>query len=65
MIVNVAILVAGEHLAATHAHRLDRVLLLHDPRADIEEMDVLLDVEVAGEPCEVVPIPHHLYSTIR
>ena len=37
---------------------LDRVLVLHDPGADVEEVDVLLDVEVAGEPGEVVPVPH-------
>ena len=40
------------------ADGLDRVLLVHDPRADVEEVDVLLDVEVAGEPGEVVPVPH-------
>ena len=34
------------------------ILVLHHPGADVEEVDVLLDVEVAGEPGEVVPVAH-------
>ena len=29
---------------------------LHDPCADVEEVNVLLDVEVAGEPGVVIPV---------
>src|SRR5207302_7569074 len=46
------------HLPAPHADSPDRVLVLHHPGAEVEEVDVLLDVEVAGEPGEVVPVPH-------
>ena len=65
MIVDVAVLGAGEHLPAAHADRLDRVLLLHDPGADVEEVDVLLDVEVAGEPGEVVPVAHLVVMSVQ
>src|SRR6185437_3762661 len=58
VIVNVAVVRAGKHGAAAHADRPHRVFVLHGPGADVEEMDVLFDVEVAGEPGEVVPVPH-------
>ena len=58
VVVDVAVLRAGAHLPAAHADGLDRVLLLHDPGADVEEVDVLLDVEVARQPGEVVPVAH-------
>ena len=58
MVVDVAVLRLGEHLPAAHADGLDRVLVLHHPGADVEEVDVLLDVEVAREPGEVVPVAH-------
>ena len=36
----------------------NRIFVLHDPGADIEIVDVLLDVEVARQPGEVVPVAH-------
>src|SRR5690349_18686397 len=35
-----------------------RILVSQQPRADVEVVDVLLDVEVARQPCEVVPVAH-------
>ena len=58
MVVDLAVLRAGEHLPAAHADGLDGILLLHHPGADVEEVDVLLDVEVARQPGEVVPVAH-------
>ena len=58
VVVDVAVLRPGAHLPAAHADGLDRVLVLHHPGADVEEVDVLLDVEVAREPGEVVPVAH-------
>ena len=60
VVVDVAVLRPGADLPAAHADGLDRVRVLHDPGADVEEVDVLLDVEVAGEPGEVVPVAHLL-----
>ena len=39
---------AGADLPAAHADGPHRVLVLHHPGADVEEVDVLLDVEVAA-----------------
>src|SRR5262245_40783410 len=43
---------AGEGVAAR------RVAVAQDPGADVEEVHVLLDVEVAAQPGEVVPVAH-------
>src|SRR5262249_10542480 len=48
----------GEHLTPAHADGLYRIFFFHDPRAGIQEMDMLLDIEVAREPGEVVPVAH-------
>src|SRR5262249_48864228 len=45
-------------LAAAYADALRRILVAHGPGADVEVVDVLLDVEVAGQPGEVVPVAH-------
>ena len=58
VVVDVAVLRPGAHLPPAHADGPDGVAVLHDPGADVEEVDVLLDVEVAREPGEVVPVPH-------
>ena len=58
MVVDLPVLRAGEHLPAAHADGLDGVFFLHHPGADVEVVDVLLDVEVAREPGEVVPVAH-------
>ena len=63
VIVNVAALRAGAHLPASHAHGADGVLVLQGPRHLVEAVDVLLDVVVAAQPREVVPVadlPLHL-----
>ena len=58
VIVDLAVLGTGQHLPAAHADGPDGVLVLHHPGAGVEHVDVLLDVEVAGEPGEVVPVAH-------
>src|SRR5262249_28584659 len=55
---DVAELLAGAGLASARADALDGVGVAHDPGADVEVVDVLLDVEVAGEPGVVVPVAH-------
>jgi len=46
------------HLPPAQADRLDRVLVLHRPGDLVQVVDVLLDVEVARQPGEVVPVAH-------
>src|SRR5262249_7961669 len=58
MVVDVAVLRPGAALPSAYADRLDGVAVLHDPGTDVEVMDVLLDVEIARQPGEVVPVPH-------
>src|SRR5262249_39045307 len=58
VVVNLAVFRAREDLAATHAHGFHRVHLSHGPGADVEVVHVLLDVEVARQPGEVVPVAH-------
>ena len=58
MIVDVAVLRVGALLPAAGAAGADGGHVLHRPRHLIERVDVLLDVEVAREPREVVPVPH-------
>ena len=58
VVIDLAVLRTGQHLPAPHADGPDGVLVLHHPGAGVEHVDVLLDVEVAGEPGEVVPVPH-------
>src|SRR5215831_1422609 len=57
MIVDMAILGPRANLPAAEADGLHRIFAL-EPRADIEVMHVLFDVEIARQPGEVVPIPH-------
>src|SRR5262249_35666034 len=58
MIVYMAVLRGGAHLTTAQADGADRVFVLHHPGANIQEVDVLLDVEIAAEPGEVVPVAH-------
>ena len=58
VVVDVAVLRAGEHLRPPMPMASYRILVLHHPGAHVEEVDVLLDVEVAREPGEVVPVAH-------
>src|SRR5271166_1378505 len=47
---------AGADLPPTHADCPGRIAALHNPCADVEKVNVLLDVEVAGKPCVVIPV---------
>src|ERR1700693_2724173 len=55
MIEDFTILLVGPNLAAAHPPALSRVVLL-DPVADVEIVNVLLDDVVAAEPDVVVPV---------
>ena len=58
MVEDVAVAGIGSDLAPAHAHRAVGIPSVHDPSADVEVVDMLFDVEVAGEPMEVVPVSH-------
>ena len=58
MIVDLAVLRFCKHRSSSHPNGLDGILVFHRPRTNIEEVDVLLDVEVARQPGKVVPVPH-------
>src|SRR5262249_55353599 len=58
VVVDVAVFRPGPLLPAAGADGLGRVTVLHRPRAGVEQVDVLLDVEVARQPGEVVPVAH-------
>src|SRR4051794_20428527 len=58
MIVDVAVFGPGANLPAARSITADRIAVTHDPGGNVEIVDVLLHVEIAGEPGEVVPIPH-------
>ena len=47
-------------VAAAHAVGLDRMIVL-DPVADVEVVDVLLADVVAAEPDEVIPVAHLVF----
>ena len=57
MVEDIAVVLADAHLAAAHAVGFLRVFA-HDPVADVEIVDVLLDDVVAAEPVEEVPVAH-------
>src|SRR5262249_19808477 len=57
VVVNVAELTARADLAAARAVTAFRVLVAHHPAHLVQAVDVLLDVEVAGQPGEIQPIP--------
>src|SRR5207253_7876192 len=54
---DVAVFAPRADLPAAEADGFDGVFTLQ-PRADIEVVDVLLDVEITREPGEVVPVAH-------
>src|SRR4030095_1138868 len=58
MVVDIAILGTGPDLSTADPERSDRVLVFHRPGADIEVVHVLLDIEVARQPGEGVPVAH-------
>ena len=58
VVIDVPVLRPGAHLPAAQAHGPNGVFILRHPGADVEEVDVLFDVEIARQPGEVVPVPH-------
>src|SRR4029453_12307132 len=58
MIVNVSVLGGGANLPPAQPNRAHWVLVLHEPGANIQMMHVLLDVEIAAKPGEIIPVPH-------
>src|SRR5262249_11398393 len=56
VVVDVAELRAGAHLAAARAVAARRVLVAHHPGHLVQAVHVLLDVEVARQPGEVQPV---------
>src|SRR6266850_4425007 len=61
MVVNVAKLGARSNLASAETDSAYRILILHDPGANIEHVHMLLDVEIPRQPREVVPIAHMIF----
>src|SRR5262249_384045 len=55
---DVAVLRGGPHLPAAQADGLGRAPVLQRPGSHVEHVNVLLDVEVARQPGEVVPVAH-------
>src|SRR5207244_1754429 len=58
VVVDVAELGTGADLPAAHAVAAHRILVAQGPGADVEVVDVLLDVEIARQPGEVIPVAH-------
>src|SRR5262249_14619032 len=58
VVIDMAVFRPGPLLPAAGADGPGRVTVLHRPRAGVEQVDVLLDVEVARQPGEVVPVAH-------
>src|ERR1051326_1821757 len=58
MVVDVAVLRAGPPGAPARSGRRDRIFVLERPGRQIELVNVLLDVEIAREPGEVIPVAH-------
>src|SRR4026208_963348 len=56
MVVDVSVVRPCAYLAPTGSDGLHRVLVFHDPRANVQEVDVLFDNEISREPREVVPV---------
>src|SRR5688572_11388411 len=61
VVVDVAVFGSGADLAPTNTIRAHRVFVFHDPGTEIEHVNVLFDIEVAGEPREVIPIAHVIF----
>src|SRR5262245_32568026 len=61
MIEDMAPFLVGTDLPAAEPGRLRGGLVVHQPRAFVEAVDMLLDVMVAGQPSEIQPVAHLVF----